>query len=291
MSAVTQENAKTTATSLLTERPMFVDPREKRLGGALSASLVLHIAMLFIFLGLSQIPRGESTVYKAVPTYDLVWLAEVGPGGGGGGGGNETPAPPQKLQTPGKDQLSVPVARKPAVEPLEQPKDVPAPEPQIMIPAQTMASALATLPGTIEGLPEPTGSQGPGTGGGSGTGTGTGSGPGRGSGLGEGEGGGTGGGYYRPGSGIELPRVIREVKPQYTADAMRAKIQGIVELEAIVLPDGTVGQVNITRSLDRTFGLDAKAIEAVRQWRFVPGTRFGSPVSVLVTVELTFTLR
>jgi TonB family protein len=116
-------------------------------------------------------------------------------------------------------------------------------------------------------------------------------GPGQGSGLGPGYGGGFGGGAYRPGSGIELPRVIREVKPQYTADAMRAKIQGVVELEAVVQPDGTVGAVQVTRSLDRTFGLDQQAINAVKQWRFIPGTRLGQAVPVLVTVELTFTLR
>jgi periplasmic protein TonB len=290
MTAVKQQDANQRAPGLLAERPMFVPHREKRLGGALSASLVLHIAMLVGFIALSQLPRAASEVYKAVPTYDLVWLPQVGPGGGGGGGGNENPAPPQKLETPGKDQLSVPVAKKPEIEPLEKPREVTT-VPELNIPAQTLAAALETLPGTIEGLPEPTGSQGPGSGGGSGTGVGTGSGPGRGSGLGPGEGGGTGGGYYRPGSGIELPRVIREVKPQYTADAMRAKIQGTVFLEAVVQTDGTVGQIQISRSLDRTFGLDAKAIEAVRQWRFVPGTRFGEPVPVLVTIELTFTLR
>jgi len=64
-----------------------------------------------------------------------------------------------------------------------------------------------------------------------------------------------------------------------------------VELEAVVLPDGSVGDVQITRSLDRTFGLDNEAIKAVKQWRFAPGTRLGQPVPVLVTIELTFTLR
>ena len=128
-------------------------------------------------------------------------------------------------------------------------------------------------------------------GGGAGTGQGTGIGPGRGSGLGPGEGGNTGGGVYRPGNGVELPRVLREVRPNYTADAMRAKVQGTVLIEAVVLPDGTVGQVQVVRSLDTTFGLDQEAIKAAKQWRFAPGTRMGQPVSVLVTIELTFTLR
>jgi TonB family protein len=98
-------------------------------------------------------------------------------------------------------------------------------------------------------------------------------------------------GIYRPGSGVINPRILREVKPQYTADAMRAKVQGTVLLECVVLPDGTVGRVDVVKSLDSTFGLDQEAVKAAKQWRFQPGTRFGEPVAVLVTLELTFTLR
>ena len=58
-----------------------------------------------------------------------------------------------------------------------------------------------------------------------------------------------------------------------------------------MLLDGTVGQVTVVRSLDPTYGLDQEALKAARQWRFVPGTRFGVPVAVLVTIELTFTLK
>jgi len=90
---------------------------------------------------------------------------------------------------------------------------------------------------------------------------------------------------------VTEPKLIREVKPQYTADAMRAKVQGEVELEAVVNPDGSVDRIRVTRSLDRTFGLDQKAIEAVRQWRFMPGMRQGQPVAVRVSVVLDFTLR
>ena len=72
---------------------------------------------------------------------------------------------------------------------------------------------------------------------------------------------------------------------------MHAKLQGTVVLEAVVLADGTVGDVRIVRSLDSTFGLDVNAIKAVRQWRFVPGSQYGKPVAVVVSVELTFTLR
>ena len=97
-------------------------------------------------------------------------------------------------------------------------------------------------------------------------------------------------GTYVPGKSVTYPRVIREVKPQYTADAMRAQIQGAVFLECIVLPDGTVGDVRVVKSLDSTFGLDQEAIRAAKQWRFQPGTRDGIAVPVVVTIELTFTL-
>ena len=142
----------------------------------------------------------------------------------------------------------------------------------------------------MEGIPT-SDSLGLGRGGGAGTGVGTGIGPGRGSGLGDGYGGGTGGGAYRPGNGVETPRLIREVKPQYTAQAMRAKIQGEVLLECVVLPDGSVGTIKVARSLDSSFGLDQEAIKAARQWRFAPGTRLGEPVPVLVTIAIAFTLR
>jgi len=154
------------------------------------------------------------------------------------------------------------------------------------------AAAQDSLPGLIEAPPgPPTLSQGSGSGGGSGTGRGTGIGSGTGSGLGPGSGGGTGGGVYRPGNGVTFPVKLREVRPQYTSDAMRAKVQGTVMLECVVKADGTVGDVNVVKSLDSTFGLDQEAIKAAKQWLFRPGMRLGEAVPVLVTIELTFTLR
>ena len=98
---------------------------------------------------------------------------------------------------------------------------------------------------------------------------------------------------FGPGNGVSPPQLIKEVKPNYTADAMRAKLQGVVEMQAVVLPDGTVdpSRIQITRSLDAAFGLDQQAIIAVKQWRFRPGMRSGQAVAAWVTVELTFTLR
>jgi TonB family protein len=155
--------------------------------------------------------------------------------------------------------------------------------------AQSLEPDMPDLPREIVWLAEP----GPGGGGGGGAGTGKGSGvgPGQGSGLGDGWGGGTGGGPRRPGNGVSLPEVITEVKPQYTAEAMRAKVQGVVWLECIVMPDGSVGDVRVTKSLDSVFGLDQEAIKAARRWRFKPGFLQGQPVPVIITIELTFTLR
>jgi TonB family protein len=81
------------------------------------------------------------------------------------------------------------------------------------------------------------------------------------------------------------------VKPQYTADAMHAKIEGVVVVECVVMPDGTVGEVALVRSLDPTLGLDQEAIRAAKRWRFVPGKKQGQPVPVLVTIELAFRLK
>jgi len=261
-----------------------------------TASVVTHLVFGAIAVFIATYAPAPSVAPPAQTRLpeSIVWLAEPGPGGGGGGGGNQSPEPPRKVELPGEQQLSVPAVKPPAPQP-EPPKPDPLPELrelEVKIPAKTMGDAEEVAPGLLDGaLASSTLSLGTGTGGGAGTGEGTGIGPGRGSGLGPGEGGGTGGGYYRPGAGIEMPRVIREVRPQYTADAMRANVQGTVWVECVVLPDGTVGEAHITKSLDPVFGLDQEALKAARQWRFIPGRRFGQPVPVLVTIELTFTLR
>ena len=94
---------------------------------------------------------------------------------------------------------------------------------------------------------------------------------------------------YEVGEGIKTPVLVKEVKPNYTGSAMRRKVRGTVELYAIVLKDGTVGDVTIKRSLDEE--LDEVAIKAVKQWEFKPGTKDGDPVNVRVSIDLTFTYR
>jgi TonB family protein len=98
-------------------------------------------------------------------------------------------------------------------------------------------------------------------------------------------------GVYAPGRGVVAPKVLKDVKPQYTPEAMAAKIQGSVRMDTVVLADGTVGDVNVTQSLDTVYGLDDEAVKAVKQWLFEPGKKDGKPVPVRVTVEVTFNLK
>ena len=96
---------------------------------------------------------------------------------------------------------------------------------------------------------------------------------------------------FQVGNGIESPQLIRMVRPSYTEEANRRRIEGVVVVQAVVLPDGTVGPVKVVRSLDPTYGLDQEALKAASQWRFVPGKLSGVPVAVQITIELTFKLR
>ena len=89
--------------------------------------------------------------------------------------------------------------------------------------------------------------------------------------------------------GVKSPVIIREVKPKYTDSAKSRGVQGSVEVKAVVLSDGTVGDVEVTKPLDSD--LDQAAIEATKQWRFRPGTKDGKAVDVEVQIELTFTLK
>ena len=266
----------------LDDRPdvyTFALPREHSKVGA-GVSTLAHLGLVAIFLLVLRLaPQALPPEIADQLKLDFVFLPIEGPGGGGGGG-DKTPEPPRKAEVVAvkKDPVSVPTQKPPAPVP-EPPKDPPAQE--MVLPFQQMSAAEMTLPGALTASTTNS----------AGSGSGRGAGPGTGSGMGPGHGGGFGGGAYRPGAGITLPTVVREVKPAYTADAMRAKVQGAVWLECIVMPDGTVGDVKVTRSLDPIFGLDQEAIKAAKQWRFRPGMRQGEPVPVIITIELTFTLR
>jgi periplasmic protein TonB len=94
---------------------------------------------------------------------------------------------------------------------------------------------------------------------------------------------------FRSGPGITLPKLVHETKPSYSATARNAGVQGNVVLDCVILTDGTVGDVRVSKPLDSD--LDAEAIRTVRQWKFTPGEKEGQAVPVQVSVELTFTLR
>lgn len=96
---------------------------------------------------------------------------------------------------------------------------------------------------------------------------------------------------YDPGPGITLPRVIHEVKPEYTREAMQQLIQGTVWLKVVVDEQGDVTEVQVTKSLDAEYGLDQAAIDAARQWKFASARKDDKPVAVRVTLEMTFTLK
>jgi periplasmic protein TonB len=249
---------------------------------------------LFLIIGLlvfwyAPSPDLSGPVQPAQYPKDIVWLNQPGAGGGGGGGGNQMKEPPKKAELPGAEKLTVPVVKPPAPapqKPPEEPKD-----PALNIPAKTMADAQQMQVGMLESLPASMVSQGSGTDNGAGSGKGGGIGSGEGNGLGPGFGGGTGGGYYQVGNGVESPQLVRQVRPAYTAEAMRAKVQGTVLVQCIVMKDGTVGEAHVIKSLDSVFGLDQEAVKAARQWKFIPGRKMGEPVNVQISIELTFTLR
>jgi protein TonB len=268
--------------------------------GAAALSLFVHLVIVaVVVVGLPRARKsgGPEPADRERTLTGIVWIPQ--PGGmdenhGGGGSGNHTPAPPGRIELPGHDALTVP-AGKPTPAPLQPPAAVPADAApaiaQLDISALATAAGAITRPGVIDGVLGSL-SLGPGTGGRAGSGDGSGEGPGRGPGRGPGSGGNEGGGPKKLGTpGLRESKVLHEVKPIYTADAMRARLQGTAIVEAIVLPDGTVGEAHVVKSVDSTFGLDQEALKAARKWLFQPGTIKGQPVAVLVWIELAFALR
>jgi periplasmic protein TonB len=86
------------------------------------------------------------------------------------------------------------------------------------------------------------------------------------------------------------PVLVREYKPNYTEEARRRQIEGIVVMDAVVLEDGTVGGVAVTRSLDKEYGLDEEAVKTLKKWLFKPATRDGKPIQKHIFVEMSFNL-
>jgi TonB family protein len=297
------------------DRRLFQAPStsQRSPGSALAVSGALHAGILACLVLLATVGVSTTPRRAADTAMRLVFLAVPGPGGGGGGGGLRQPAPPPKAELKGpsvqrspvlpprrvttrppdpKPTIAVPpaVTPEPVVRPVEPPPVAPpAPAPQVVAPVATAPADARDRAGDLKNSASEADSRGAGAGTGVGTGVGSGAGEGTGAGIGPGSGGGTGGGPYRPGSGISPPGLLREVRPDYTEEARRRGIEGDVVLEIVVRSDGTVGNVKVMQGLGG--GLDQRAIDAVRQWRFSPARRFGTPVDVMVEVAVEFKLR
>ena len=273
---------------------------ERSPGLPAAASAAVHGAVIGGLLLATLVPLGSTaatTVAAPADKMRLVYLNLPGPGGGGGGGGLRAPRPATRAKREGTSALRSPLPeRRPIPEApaqaIEEPPPTPkAPEPLPPVEAPIVARSndRETEAGVLEERAPAPASRGTGSGGGAGTGQGTGLGEGTGSGVGEGEGGGEGGGPFRPGSGIQPPRLLTEVKPDYTEDARRRGIEGEVVLEIVVRRDGRVGDVRVLKGLGG--GLDQQAIQAVRRWSFAAATRRGRPVDIIVEVAVEFRLR
>jgi TonB family protein len=264
----------------LIERPGDHDglePRHHGLGALLSAALHTAAAAILVAAMQFAVPDDRSRSQDQVLAAKLIWFPSVDLGGGQIGGARSS-APARRARIAGTDSASVPALPQPST---AVTTDIPTEI--VAVPAKPMADATQAFPGAVAS-DSTTNALGRGVDGIGGDNVG----PPRGSGTGPD---GFGNGVRRGGPGVTMPELIERVPPRYTADAMRARVQGSVWLECVVLPDGTVGEVRVTRSLDPILGLDQEAIAAARRWRFRPGRVNGLPVPVAVSIELTFNVR
>jgi len=257
--------------------------------GSFMASLAAHAAAIAILVG-SGVWMAQHR--EKIPLVTVTLLAEPSPyilpaardqAGGGGGGGDRDVLQASKGNPPrfAREQITPPeiVVRNEAPK-LEA-------EPTVVGPPSLSFPQASQMGDPLSGILAPP-SNGTGFGGGIGSSSGGGVGSGHGPGVGPGFGGGIGGGVYHVGGGVSAPRAVWDPEPEYSEEARKAKYQGVVMLQIIVGADGRPKDVRVARSLG--FGLDERAIEAVRQWRFEPATKDGQPVAVLVNVEVNFRL-
>jgi protein TonB len=284
----------------LTSRPVPVksiwgDYNYKKRGA--TGSAILHVLAISAIVGFTLYGR---RIVKAVEPHEDVQLIAPDPGvympmqakaveapsGGGGGGGDRDKlvAPQGKLPKQSLEQIAPPQAV------IRNPLPKLPVEPSVVIPPsiQLANNNLPNLGDPKSAIPSGPPSNGIGSGGGIGSGAGGGIGSGLGPGVGPGSGGGTGGGVFRVGGGVSAPKALYTPDPEYSEEARKAKYQGTVVLWLIVGPDGRPQQVKVARTLG--MGLDQKAIEAVRNWRFEPAKLNGNPVAVQINVEVKFRL-
>jgi periplasmic protein TonB len=259
-----------------------------------SVSLVVHIAMVAGLIGLSIMgaraikqdkPREIVTLIAPdlTPQLPMTKKKEQTSGGGGGGGDRDKlQAPKGKLPKESLQQITPPAV----VIRNDHPK-LPV-EPTVVVPPEIkLASNMPNIGNPMASVPSAP-SNGTGSGGGIGSGSGGGIGSGSGPGVGPGHGGGIGGGAFRVGGGVSAPRALETPDPEYSEEARKAKYQGTCVLWLIVDPDGKPRDIKVARALG--MGLDQKAIEAVRNWRFSPAMKDGRPVPVQINVEVNFRL-
>lgn len=260
-----------------------------------AVSAIVHVVLIGLLVasaGFSHqivhrvVPREIVTLIAPSPdSYALPTSPKVVSGGGGGGDHDPLPAPKGRPPKPAMQQITPP-----AIVVRNENPHLTA-EPTVVVPPQVhLAENRLPNLGTSAGaaMPAAPPSNGTGSGGGIGSGSGAGVGAGHGPGVGSGSGGGIGGGVFRVGGGISAPQAISTPDPDYTEEARTAKTQGTCILGLIVDAEGRPRDIRIVRGLG--FGLDAKAVEAVRQWRFEPAIKDGKPVNVQISVEVSFRL-
>ena len=261
--------------------------------GALG-STAAHVVVLALIIGGTIL--GKHFVTKAVAkpqsTTTLIDPGDFIPlkpaktqAGGGGGGGDHDVLKASQGHLPKfsmKPQMAPPTA---VIRNFNPKLSV---EPTVMVPPDIKV-AMNNMPNL--GDPKSSAvipSNGTGSLSGIGEGSGGGVGPGTGRGVGPGEGMGIGGGTYRPGRGVTPPRPIFSPTPEFSEEARKAKYQGTCTLMIVVSADGRPTNIRVVNSLG--MGLDEKAIETVKTWRFEPGQKDGHPVNVEMAVEVDFHL-
>lgn len=278
---------------MLTSRPVAVaDPLRVKRGPATSVvSFITHAGVIALIGWLTLqahshmvvTPKVAVTPIDIKPFIPVTMPAAKAMGGGGGGGAHQIVEPSKgHLPKIAKTQVAPPQILK-----IDHPKL--AVTPSVVIP-QAVKLPDANMPNV--GLPQSPqvamASQGSGAGSGFGQGLGGGIGSGHGNGLGPGSGGGFGGGVMSVGGGVAAPLVIHAVDPEFTDEARREKYTGAVAIQLIVDTNGNPQNIQVIRHLG--MGLDEKAIEAVRQYKFKPAMYQGHPVAVRVVIDVNFRL-
>ena len=280
---------------VLTSKPVPVKDiwglygRQKKSFAMSTGGQVVFAVLLFTVLSSKAVQDKVKQYVPLISPIDLAPPPEAAAKqkamGGGGGGGDRSPLPASKGRLPKQAlrQFTPPMA---VVNNMNPKLSM---EPSIIVPPDVK---LPDCP-TCLNYGDPLGkigplSNGPGSGGGIGSGSGGGVGSGKGGGYGPGEGGGFGGGVFRVGGGVTAPSLLYKVEPEYSEEARKAKYQGTVLLYVQVDPSGKAVNIRVLHSLG--LGLDEKAMEAVKKWKFKPGVKDGKAVTVEAQIEVNFRL-